>query len=89
LVALAFAVKSTVTVQGPLPVTVTVFTVAVPTAVALTFPGPLPVVVGAVQPAGTTIVAIDPEVKAFGPLRNWNVKLLLLLPRAHWWVTLS
>src|ERR1051325_5645195 len=68
-------------VQGPVPVTVTVPTVAVPIAVALTLPDPLPVVVGAVQPAGTTMAAADPAVKAFGPLRKLKVKLLPLLPR--------
>ena len=62
--------------------TVIVPTVAVPTVVALIKPGvPEDEVCGCVQPAGTTTVAIDPEVKAFAPLRKLKViPLLVVLP---------
>src|SRR5437764_14673442 len=71
-------------VQGPLPLTVivpTVFPAATGVGAALTKPAAVESeVCGAVQPAGTTIVAIDPAVNAFAPLRKLKVKLLPLLP---------
>ncbi len=53
--------KGTVMVQGPLPLTESAPTVAVPTELALIKPGvPEDEVCGAVQPAGITTVAVDP-----------------------------
>ena len=70
-------------VQGPVPVTVivpTVFPAATGVGAALTKPAAVESeVCGAVQPAGTTTVAIDPEVKAFVPFRKLKVKVLPVL----------
>src|SRR4029079_14268644 len=58
----------------------TVFPAATGVGAALTKPAALAsVVCGAVQPAGTTTVAIDPEVNAFAPLRKLKVKVLPVL----------
>src|SRR6185312_7233200 len=65
-------------VQGPLPVIVIAPTCALPTSAALTKPGEVEdEACGAVQPAGTTTVAADPDGKLLPPtLRKLKVKLL-------------
>src|SRR5436190_21882246 len=72
-------VKFIVIVQGPVPLMPATLAVAVPTGAIVTKPGEeLDAFWGAVQPAGTTTVACEPEVKSpFAPLRvrNWKAKL--------------